>query len=54
MFVTNIDNCFYPCTENSLIECGKGLRNDLQYASEDISSLFTKLGMMNSQLPLNI
>ncbi|XP_060968909.1 kinesin-like protein KIN-5B [Cannabis sativa] len=30
-------------SENSLIECAKGLRNDLQYASDDISSLFTKL-----------
>ncbi|EXB67891.1 125 kDa kinesin-related protein [Morus notabilis] len=30
-------------SENSLIECAKGMRNDLQHASEDISSLFAQL-----------
>ncbi|XP_039056763.1 kinesin-like protein KIN-5B isoform X2 [Hibiscus syriacus] len=31
------------CSENSLIERAKELRTDLQHASEDINSLFTKL-----------
>ncbi|MBA0746972.1 hypothetical protein Gogos_009443 [Gossypium gossypioides] len=31
------------CSENSLIERAKELRSDLQYASEDINSLFAKL-----------
>ncbi|XVE61822.1 hypothetical protein DITRI_Ditri06bG0070100 [Diplodiscus trichospermus] len=31
------------CSENSLIERAKELRNDLQHASEDLNSLFAKL-----------
>ena len=31
-------------TETTLIDRAKGLRSDLQHASNDISSLFTRLG----------
>lgn len=39
--------CVCAWTENSLIERAKELRTNLQSASEDIASLFTKLGMMS-------
>lgn len=50
--LTNFYLFIYAKTENSLIECAKELRTNLQSASEDIASLFVKLGKRSFLFPL--